>query len=94
MLKNVGHLNVWDPLSLIIDDTGNLFTIGRLYYETGATHLFCFNKDGDLQYKVNLNINSELITDMALDCYTDKSNYKLICAGEKRLYNFEFLNSP
>ena len=90
LLRNVGHLNVWDPSSLIVDDLGNLFTIGRLYYETGATHLFCYNKEGELLYKSDLKINSEPITDMVLDRYTDRSNFKLICCGEKRLYIYEF----
>jgi DNA-binding beta-propeller fold protein YncE len=90
LLRNIGHLNAWSPLSLIVDDSGNIFTIGSLYYETGESHLFAFNKDGELLYKCNLNIGSDLVTDVALDKYTDKSHFKLFCAGGNRIYIFDF----
>lgn len=90
LLRNVGDLNVWNPLGLIVDDIGNIFTIGRLYYETGSTHLFCFSKEGELLYKTNLNINSDWVGDFVVDKYTDKSNHRLLCAGDKRINIFQF----
>lgn len=90
LLRNVGDLNAWNPLGLIVDDVGNIFTVARLYYETGATHLFCFNKDGDLIYKTNLNISNECVTDIVLDKFTDKINNRIICSGDKKIHYFQF----
>ena len=75
---------------MIIDDNGNIFTIARLYYETGSTHLFCFNKNGELLYKTNLNLNSESICDIIIDNQTDRNKNRIICCGDKKLHYINF----
>lgn len=90
LLRNIGDLNAWNPLGLIVDDLGNIFTLARLYYETGQTHLFCFDKDGNLLYKTNLNLNSEYMSDMVVDKYSDRTNHRIICTGDKKLHVFQF----
>ena len=91
LLKNIGHLNAWNPLGLIIDDTGYLFTMAKLYYETGQTYLFCFDKEGEMMYRTNLNLNSETIGDMVMDDFTDQASSKrIICSGEKKIHFFKF----
>ena len=90
-LKNIGDLNAWNPLGLILDDSSNLFTAARLYYETGQTNLFCFNtRTNELQYKTCLNVNSESVTDLVLDRYTDRSNLRIICVGDKKIHFIQF----
>lgn len=90
LIRNVGDLNAWNPLGMVIDDMGNLFTIARLYYETGQTSLFCFNKEGDLMYKTCLNLNSECISDIMVDKYTDRSNQRIVCSGDKKIHFIQF----
>jgi DNA-binding beta-propeller fold protein YncE len=91
LLKNIGHLNAWNPLGLVIDDNGYLFTMARLYYETGTTYLFCFDRDGELMYRTNLNLNSESIGDVIVDNYTERAASKrMICVGEKKIHFFKF----
>lgn len=90
-IRNVSDLNAWNPLGLILDDAGNLFTAARLYYETGQTNLFCFNtRTNELEYKTCLNINSDCVTDLILDRYTDRSNLRIICVGDKKIHFFQF----
>lgn len=90
LLRNVGDLNAWNMLGLVVDDIGNIFSVGRLYYETGSTHLFCFSKDGDLLYKTNLNISNECVTDIVLDKYTSRLSNRIICSGDKKIHFFQF----
>lgn len=90
LLRNVGDLNAWNPLGLVVDDTGNIFTVARLYYETGSSHLFCFNRDGDLVYKTNLGISNECVTDIVLDNYTSRLANRIICSGDKKIHFFQF----
>ena len=75
---------------LKIDDNGNIFTIAHQYYETGNSHLYCFNKNGEILYKTNLNINSELITDFVIDNITDRNKIRMIACGEKKIHFIEF----
>jgi hypothetical protein len=90
-LRNVGDLNAWNPLGLLVDHDENIFTIARLYYESGATNLFCFNKDGELVYQKNLNINNECVSDLLIAKSNNVSaNQRLICVGEKKFHFFEF----
>ncbi|CAF0925034.1 unnamed protein product [Brachionus calyciflorus] len=87
LVRNLGDLNAWNPLGLILDDAGNLFTAARLYYETGQTNLFCFNiKNNELLYKKCLNVNSDCVTDLILDKYTDRGNNRIICVGDKKIH--------
>ncbi|RNA10283.1 hypothetical protein BpHYR1_054027 [Brachionus plicatilis] len=89
-LRNIGDLNVWNPLGLILDDAANLFTTARLYYETGQTNLFCFNtRTNELQYKTCLNVNSDCVTDLILDRYTDRRNQKFILKHIYKLIEFK-----
>lgn len=90
LIRNIGDVNAWNPLSIIVDDNGNVFTVARLYYETGNSHLFCFNRDGELLYKTNLNINSELIGDVIIDNFTDRTKSRMICCGDKKLHYINF----
>jgi hypothetical protein len=76
--------------SLLIDKDNNIFTTGRVYYESGQTMLFCFSKKGELLYKTELNTNSDCITDIALDSYSDLSNPNLYCSGDNKLHIFQF----
>jgi hypothetical protein len=91
LLRNVGDLNAWNPLGLLVDHEENIFAIARLYYESGATNLFCFSKNGELLYQKNLNINNECVSDLLLAKSNNVSaNQRLICIGEKKFHFFEF----
>ena len=90
LLMNVRDLHFWNPLGVYVDNLGNIFTMARVYYETGLTNLFCFDREGKLQYQTCLNINNEVITDIVLDKYTDVTNPRIICCGEKKIHFFKF----
>ena len=68
----------------------NRFTIARLYYETGITHLFCFSDDGKVLYKTNLNINNDSVGDFVVDKYTNRSNNRLICSSSNKIQYYQF----
>ena len=90
LIRNVGDLQCWNPLGIFVDDQDNIFTIGRLYYETGATFLFCFDKEGKLLYKTNLNLSSSVVHDFLVDKFTDNSNFTIVACGENKLHYIHF----
>ncbi len=92
LIRNIGDLQAWNPLGTFIDSNDNIYTIARLYYETGVPYIFCFSKTGKLMFKTNLNISdySDQIRDFLVDKYTDVTNYGLVVAGDSRLHFLRF----
>lgn len=91
LIRNIGDLQAWNPMGVYIDHSGNLFTLARLYYETGTTFLFCFDKDGKLLYRTNLNISDNcVVSSFVIDEYTNRSNYGMIASGETKIYYIRF----
>ena len=88
LLRNIGNLESWNPLGLVVDDHSNVYTIARLYYETGATHLFCFDKGDRHEFKTNLNIGSEVVSDMCVERSVDSVRKRLVCAAENKIIIF------
>lgn len=92
LVRNIGDLQAWNPSGLFIDEKDNVFTLARLYYETGVPYLFCFSKSGELLYKTNLNISdNDLVNNFLIDKYTDKTSYRIVACGDSKLHfiNFE-----
>jgi len=91
LIRNIGHLQAWNPLGIAIDDNDNIFTLAKLFYDTGTTQLFCFSKKGKLLYRTNLNISDNgSMSDFMIDRNTDKSRATIVACGECKIHFFNF----
>ncbi len=91
LIRNVGHMQVWNPLGIVVDDDDNIFTLAKLFYDTGTLHLYCFSKKGKLLYRTNLNVSENVsISDFLIDRYTDKSCATIVACGECKIHFFNF----
>lgn len=91
LIRNIGSLQTWNPVGFAIDDDENVFTLAKLFYETGTSHLFCFDKNGKLLYRTNLNLNENgMVNNFVIDRVTDKECARIVACGDTKIYFFTF----